>query len=39
MIVFVEANVMQDGILAHDSMFQQYKDKLQTFNKGLFGTC
>ena len=36
MIVFVEANVMQDGILSHDSMFQRYKDKLQTFNKGWF---
>lgn len=34
MIVFVEGNVMEEGKLAHDSIFQKYKGKLQTFNKG-----
>ena len=36
MIVFVEGNVMEEGKLAHDSIFQKYKGKLQTFNKGNY---
>ena len=34
MIVFVESNVMEEGILADDSIFQQQKGKLQTFKRG-----
>ena len=34
MIVFVESNVMDEGILADDSIFQQQKGKLQTFKRG-----
>ena len=34
MIVFVESNVMEEGLLADDAIFQQQKGKLQTFRRG-----
>lgn len=33
MIVFVESNVLEDGILADDNRFKKYRDKLQTFRQ------
>lgn len=34
MVVFVEASVLEDAVLARDSRFQEVRDKLQTFRDG-----
>ncbi|XP_052226903.1 NAD kinase-like isoform X4 [Dreissena polymorpha] len=34
MIVYVESNVLDDGILADDTMFKKYRGRLQTFKQG-----
>ncbi|XP_045163577.1 NAD kinase-like isoform X2 [Mercenaria mercenaria] len=33
MIVYLESNVLEDGILANDSIFIKYKSRLQTFRE------
>lgn len=37
MIVYVESNVLEDGILADDCDFMKYKGRLQTFREGKYG--
>jgi len=34
MIVFVESNVLEDGILADDDIFKRFRGRLQTFKEG-----